>query len=57
MKTNWLKPEDDLKKVTVQELERSLLTTDGRGVEFKNKVLEELKQRWLLERACENASP
>lgn len=37
-KTKWLTSKDDISKASIEELKNSLLTTDGCGKEFKEKV-------------------
>jgi hypothetical protein len=43
--TKWLSIKDDISKASMEELKNSLLTTDGCGKEFKEKILEEIITR------------
>lgn len=42
----WFTSLNDLHSASNEELEQSLLTLDGMGKTFKEKVLAELKKRW-----------
>jgi len=41
----WLSRENDIAAASVEELKRSLLTSDGMGRNFKARCLDELLQR------------
>ena len=44
-KTKWLSREEEIPEATQEELERAIITLDGRGKEFKRKVLAEIVRR------------
>lgn len=41
----WLTKEEEIKAASMESLKRSLLTSDGMGVSFKTKVLDEIIER------------
>jgi hypothetical protein len=50
----WLTKEEKIKGASMESLKRSLLTSDGMGVSFKTKVLDELIERIVEQERLKN---
>jgi hypothetical protein len=50
----WLTKEEKIKGAPMESLKRSLLTSDGMGVSFKTKVLDELIERIVEQERLKN---